>query len=695
MKNENKNIADSLDTEILNEVLKIKATKKIETDSFLDDLDIENKENVPLKKEKKEKKNKDSKFKNLIFKIKNWWSNLPKNKKIIVIIIGVLILVTLIIGIVFLVKNKKVEEETPDVIVEVDNYRYENGTLIFLDNGQEIGRYECQNKDENMCFVSFYSEEDEFDKEIKQYENGDPLYLRSNIINKKYVFVTDSPNKDNSILYNMIDNSVKEEYKLVKIVNENEFIVKNNQDKYNIIKVDNEINKILDKNYSYLAAYNDKFIKKENNKEYIIDKSGHELSIGFPYKIKGFNDKYIKTINEFKEYRVYDYKGKEIFKDTYDFIDLQDDFALLVKNKKADLRFYDNYKLIENQLELKNEYYNKIKIYDQDKKLIKTNASYDISNSEGSISINIIDEENNNIISINKNEGFVNKTINYMNYFDGTIYIYSDKNKEILLGSYKCNNKNNISSANDVLTNCNIADEVNGDNKQLKAPIFNERFVFIYDNANNINEDAKNINLYDLKQNKILSNYKEFNSDSGTNEVTFKTVNNYPIICKNKNNKLGIIKLNTSEVKGFIAFNYNTLEVINNYYLGGDDKGYYLIDKNNGNAINDNPIPIKISSYTDNYIIGSDKDNYKIYSKKGEELSNFYNYIDLYNDFYVGIKDNKLGLYTYKDKENNFTGKDINVGGDYKNAYKVTVNGSNYILEVNGNVVVSGAIGGE
>ena len=63
-----------------------------------------------------------------------------------------LILAFLVIGISFLVKgNKELEikgPEDPKIVIENKNYRYEDGNLVLLNkNEQEIGKYECRNKD--------------------------------------------------------------------------------------------------------------------------------------------------------------------------------------------------------------------------------------------------------------------------------------------------------------------------------------------------------------------------------------------------------------------------------------------------------------------------------------------------------------------------------------------------------------------
>ena len=82
------------------------------------------------------------------------------------IIYGVasLILIGLIIGLVLIFKPEKEIKEEESVILEADNYRYENGKLIFLNkNGEDIGTYTCENKKETLCYVAYSSDEDNFD----------------------------------------------------------------------------------------------------------------------------------------------------------------------------------------------------------------------------------------------------------------------------------------------------------------------------------------------------------------------------------------------------------------------------------------------------------------------------------------------------------------------------------------------------
>lgn len=154
------------------------------------------------KKKKKEKKPKGP----------SKWSQLSKKQKVTMIVCGViLLLVIVVILLYFLVFKKDDEEENkkpeePVVIVEKDNYRYEDGWLVFLgENDEELGEYECTNKDEELCYVAYYSNEDDFDVNKNVYENGIPVEFRSDIILDNYVFIYDNTETEdgNVLLYNI------------------------------------------------------------------------------------------------------------------------------------------------------------------------------------------------------------------------------------------------------------------------------------------------------------------------------------------------------------------------------------------------------------------------------------------------------------------------------------------------------------
>ena len=137
------------------------------------------------------------------------WKQMPKKKKIILIVILSLIIILVVGLILFFALHK--EQTGPSVILQEDNYRYENGKLVFLNKDKnEIGTYECEHKDENLCYVAYYKDEDNLDIDVYKNEDDSSYLKRSLIYKDNFVFITDtSDNKNTNVkLYNIKTNSV-------------------------------------------------------------------------------------------------------------------------------------------------------------------------------------------------------------------------------------------------------------------------------------------------------------------------------------------------------------------------------------------------------------------------------------------------------------------------------------------------------
>ena len=219
--------------------------------------EVKNKENNNKKKNKKE---------NVFKRLKKWWSKQPKKKKILIISGIIILLIAIAISVFFLIKNLEkdevVKEKDKDVIVQLDNYRYENGTLVFLnEDEEEIGTYKCENKDEQLCFISNYSNEDVFDVTKNVYEDGSFVIERIPIIDDTFVFINDNENVEDEIikLYNIKEEKVTDTYLLVKKADKtaNSFIAKNSEDSYGILSFDESgVKEELSFTYDYLGYVN-------------------------------------------------------------------------------------------------------------------------------------------------------------------------------------------------------------------------------------------------------------------------------------------------------------------------------------------------------------------------------------------------------------------------------------------------------
>ena len=208
-----------------------------------------------IEEDKKEKKNKKS--------IKEKWNNLSKKNKIIILVSIGLIFIIIVGVILFMILDKKTqkEEEKEDVVIVVkDNYRYENGKLVFLsDSETDLGEYECVNKDEKLCYVAYLNnDEDPFEVAKNTYENGDIIKKRARIYLDRYAFVIDTNNnKDTTItLYDFKDKKEVEKYQSIKSYDDssNQVILTNDRGDYGLFELkENEVTKVIDFSYSFMG----------------------------------------------------------------------------------------------------------------------------------------------------------------------------------------------------------------------------------------------------------------------------------------------------------------------------------------------------------------------------------------------------------------------------------------------------------
>ena len=269
-----KEIEETNESKTSNEIVEIDENDEISNTQY----DLEKVEE-PLGKKKKEKK-------------PSKWSKLSKKAKIIIIVSAVVLLIVVVLLLwlfVFKKDNKQNEYKEPSVVLEKENYKYVDGKLIFLDqNKNELGSYECKNKNENLCYIAYYSNEDDFDEFKKVYESGLEVSVASDIYKDKYVFVYDDEKKENGevTLYNIKDNKNEGIYSLVKEVNKDKAIVKKN-DKYGIISFDEDLDVSLDYEYmGYILDSKDLIVATNNNYKLI---SFDFCTINFSYCDKSGN----------------------------------------------------------------------------------------------------------------------------------------------------------------------------------------------------------------------------------------------------------------------------------------------------------------------------------------------------------------------------------------------------------------------
>lgn len=649
----------------------------------------ENSQEPKEDKKKKEKKPKKS--------LKEKWSSLSKKKKII-IISGIIILLLIVGLIIFFVLSKDKNEETPkpeepEVIVEKDNYIYRDGTLVFLNqDDEEIGSYECTNKSEDLCYVSTYSNEDNFDGEKNVYEDETLIERTSAIYQDNYVFVFDNEKAEdeNIILYNIESGESEGTYHLVKGFRDSSFvIVQDTDDKYGAFDFSgDEIKKVFDFSYDYLGQMSSdaNVVAKMSDRYYIYDVNGKNLSNAIRYEVKSYNDQYIVVDNH--GYYVYSYNGDLIYDDPYDYIELLDEYAILIDRGVLYVRDYAGNKYNEVGVELDSSYYNPLNVYNEDKVFVETKRAYEVAINEGVMDITFTREDKERTESIDLQDGKMSANYQYISYFDSILYFYQDEEKTDLLGTYECSNANSTD-----LTNCTIAtDSFYSDNEVEEnksesvgwIPIYNDRYVFILDT---IDLNNPTIILYDLKDKKSLAKYKSVDSGAytGKKEVTFVDTNATYVMAQNKSNEeFGLIRI-SDNVSGTIAFDYSSIEKIGDYYEVGTSSGTYQLFSNVGAEITKS-YGYPIVDYVGTYLKVVDDNKYYVYDFEGNFLrkdDGAYNYVDLQNDYYVVIdSSNKLNIHKYSDPTFALS-ETLDVGTtEYAGSYTVTVANGGFVVTI-------------
>lgn len=633
-------------------------------------------------KKKKNKKEKKS--------LKDKWKDLSKKKKIILIVSLVVVLLLIIVLVVVLVTKKDNKPNNPNkpkepvVIVEADNYVYRDGVLTLKDKQGEIGTYECVNKDEKLCFVANYSDEDEFDGPKNVYEDESVIERRSVIYKNKYVFIYDNNKETGGMvtLYNIEEKKTEGVYKLVKGFNNSDMvIVKTSNDKYSLLEFsEEEVKEKIAPTFDYLGRIDNsaKIVAKTTSKYYIYSVDGKAESKGIPYPIKSYNDKYVIADNN--GYYVYDYDSELITEESFEYARLLEDYMVLIKDKNLYVRDYKNNKYNEEGVSLDNTYYNELNVYDEDKTLIETKKAFGLSIDDNGINIEYKNKNTDKLRTFVIKEGMFSANQAYLNYFDGNLYFYKDEDKTELLGKYSCSNKNNITNETLMLSNCGVATESFFSKNEVESdfseevgyiPLFNERYVFVNDT---LDPNNPSINLYDLKDNKVLSRYSGVDAGSYTGEakISFADTPGAYVIAKNKNNKFGVISVG-NEVKSVIPFNYDIIEKLRDNFMVKENSNTYVLMNNKGEVITSR-YGNKIVDYNGNYLKVIDGDYYYVYDSKGEKVNDnrFYD-VNLYSDYYVVIDINKrLDIHKYDESRFSLSSPIEVDEENYKIDYEVT-----------------------
>jgi len=670
-------------------------TKEVKTITDLEVEEIEEDEDEPKKGKKDKKKNGNG----LIAKFKA----LPKKKKIFLLILCGIVVVLLTVLIVMLVlgggKEEETKKEEEEPVKIVDNYYYKKGSLYFLDeNEKEIGSYACANKDEEKCYVAYNSSDDVLDIARKYDEEGNVILERAPIIDQDYVFVYDSENEEEPIinLYSIEEEIVKEKYDSVEL-HEGNFVVVEEEGKKGLIKLDNGVAEVIEPTYEEMHYLNGKdYVIVKKQKGYVaVDFNDKEASkyIDSNLVIKNYNDDFI-VVSDGSKYAVYNFDGEELVSG-YDFATISGTFMVLVNGKELFIRDVDNIKYNEVPYKLNNETYVKKVIYDAEGNLLRKELSFEFTASlEGGVNELLVykeDDTDPKYYEINTVEALANVKYDYMNYFNKKLYFYKDEFKEELIGSVTCTSENEIASSEDKYTACNVATDTIYETNDMVSqevldrkstiPIIHDKYVFI--------KDGKEIKIYDLTNSKkAKGTYTSVSSYTANNDNKLSlTGKDTYVVALNKKGKYGLLHLTKNTVEALVTFEYTGMEVVGDYVVGKKSASSYDVYKlGSDTALVTINGALKGYSVDKRYIKYVADGAYVVADFQGNELnSTRFDYVELYNGYYVGIVNKELNIYSYTTGK--ITEESLKVG-NYKYvrvtnpAFKVSKKDGNYVVNI-------------
>ena len=587
--------------------------------------------------------------------LKERWNNLEKKTQIIIIasLVSIFVLALLItIYFVFFfnkeeVSNNKENNNNDSVILDKDNYRYENGNLVFLDkSNRTLGSYTCTNKNPDTCLVAKNDlSEDTFNRTKSIYENGEELKLGSIIYFDRYVFVQDG---EDIYLYDITNNANSLTLKKIKVydMSTNLVVVKDDKDRYGLLEITEDgYNYVVKNSYDYLAIIDledNYLLAKNGDNQYILDVDGKMLTANLDGEVMSANAKYY-TIKKNEQYNLYTLKSAEVASN-YDYIEFNDEVISLIKDNYLYLIDNDLNKLNEDGIKVTSKDYEHNYIYTKDNKFKELKEAYSISLMDNIATIKV----GKNTYDINILEGLVNKDNNYINYFDGILYIYSDLEKNDLIGSYTCTFKNEIKDENSTLDKCMVYSNENG-----ISGVYNSNYVFIKDN--------NSIFLYDINAHKTIGTYSEIkmlnDSEINKNIKMIYTDSSY-IMAKSSigvnTGNYGILEIGKDKAQGKVGFNYASITKNGNFYL--------MISKD---------------------------EKYQVYDHMFNVVSDIFNYIELYDKYYIGIVDGQLNIYHYDNKapilKESLAIEGTSFSVDFTNGFDITIDGILYKHDLEGN----------
>ena len=658
-----------------NQIVELETEDEMESTSY-DIPKVPNNENKNVKKKKKK---------------------LTKKQKIILFtVLGIVlvIVISLVVYFCFIKHDKMPKNNEPVVIIEKDNYRYEDGNLIFLDKDKkDIGKYECENKDENLCYVAYYTSEGVFDTDKKVYEDGSSVNIVSDIYLDKYAFVYDNSKKTKGdiTLYDMEDKKKLETYDEIKEVKENKVIVKKDKT-YGVISLSKQqVETDFKTEYTFIGYIEntDYIVVGDKNNYTLYDFNGKIVSKSIGGLIKNFDSKSISA-NVGNKCHVYGYDGEEKIDESFDYVTFVDTYIVGITNSKMFIYDSEGNPMNLNGIKVKNTDYNTKLVFNKELRQIDKQEVFSIIINDKTLKLDLKEEKP---ITINLNEGMLNRSLAYYSYFSGKLYFFADEAKTELLGSFTCSYANSITNGA-FTNNCFVAKEENildSTKENYYLPIYNKRYVFISDTKTPDAND--NIILYDLKDNKKLATYKMVDLNLHTeaeNVITFMDTSDTLVFAKNTSDSYGVVKITNNKVEGVIPFkdkennatNVSIKTLKDSLLIKRSDDTFHLYDYKGTELAPQVSTKNEIVDFNDSCIkVVNSAGNYLLYSLDGKVMSSEFKYIAMEKGVYITVDDkNKVGVYSYNGKNSLLESEITVVGKDYKEEVKYSITNNTLTL---------------
>lgn len=646
-------------------------------------------------------------------KCKEKWSKLSKKQKSFIIIGIVLFLILFVTLILMFFFSSKPEDviipKEPDVILEMGNYRYENGKLVFLDGDKELGTYECENKNENLCKLALMSEDTIMDMTRKVDEVGNPIPVYSKIYFDRFVFLQDEKEGISKLkLYDLKESKVlKEVFEVFVSSYDNYVVIKDEEGRFGLSKfLEEEFVSCISPSYDAMNFIPNQeelkvmSVRKDNN-SYLVNLEDQVLTKAITNTIVGANSKYIKTKDSSNHYHVHDYNAKLVLdeKEVLEYVELLDDFMLFVRDGKLEILDYEGRYITMRSLSLHNDTYNPVEVY-KNQKREKVNRAWRYEIHENIFTLYLINGEEEQKETIDLQEAHLSSKLYYMNYFDGTLYFYSDKEKKELFGSYECTNRNNLGENVTTLSQCKPAmDSVFRETRNTKEtadfgggviPVFGKKYMFI--------QDGNIIVLQDLSSSSTLAKYESVDTSSYTGQsdgLSFVTTANVYFIAKSASSKkFGVANITSDGVKPVIPFDKDSILTLGDYYVVEENKKYSLYDETGKKVTNDKVTPIV--DYHKTYLKTMNNNNQYFVHTFTDSVTNYsYDYVELYDEFYAVVLKGRVHLYRYDDEklEEYIYDKDKEKGIELEtdkyynhpiNAFRITISKESISVEIGG-----------